>query len=91
MKEIIKKLFEILGYTISRKSDEREVKILSLDEIYSKKIKSSPLIFDVGANNGQSIKRFQKLFDQPVIHAFEPNIREFKKLEKIFQKIIIFN
>ena len=44
MKEIIKKLFEILGYTISRKSDEREVKILSLDEIYSKKIKSSPLL-----------------------------------------------
>ena len=86
MKKFIKKLFEILGYTISRKSNEREVKILSLDEIYSQKIKSSPLIFDVGANNGQSIKRFQKLFDQPVIHAFEPNIKEFKELEKNFSK-----
>ena len=65
MKEIIKKLFEILGYTISRKSDEREVKILSLDEIYSKKIKSSPLIFDVGANNGQSIKGFKNYLINP--------------------------
>ena len=86
MKRIIKKLFESLGYTISRKSDEREVKILSIDEIYCQKIKSYPLIFDVGANNGQSIIRFQKLFNQPIIHAFEPNIREFKNLEKNFSK-----
>lgn len=86
MKKIIKKLFEIIGFTISRKLDEREIKILSLDEIYSQKIKSSPLIFDVGANNGQSIERFQKLFNQPVIHSFEPNIREFKNLEKNFSK-----
>ena len=86
MRKIIKKLFKTLGYTISKKNDEREVKLLTLDEIYSQKLKSSPLIFDVGANNGQSIKRFSKLFEKPVIHAFEPNIREFKNLEKKFSK-----
>ena len=34
--------------------------------------KKKPIIFDIGANKGQSISRFLKLFIQPTIHAFEP-------------------
>ena len=30
-------------------------------------------IFDVGANKGQSIDFFCKIFQNPIIHAFEPN------------------
>jgi FkbM family methyltransferase len=31
-----------------------------------------PVIFDVGANVGQSIELFRKTFARPVIHSFEP-------------------
>lgn len=32
-----------------------------------------PLLLDVGANKGQTIAMFQRVFGRPVIHAFEPN------------------
>jgi FkbM family methyltransferase len=32
-----------------------------------------PLLLDVGANNGQTIAMFQRVFRTPIIHAFEPN------------------
>jgi FkbM family methyltransferase len=32
----------------------------------------APVCFDVGANQGQTIRLFQTSFSQPVIHAFEP-------------------
>jgi FkbM family methyltransferase len=35
--------------------------------------KKNPLLIDVGANTGQTIHMFKRLFERPVIHAFEPN------------------
>lgn len=32
-----------------------------------------PVMFDVGANKGQTLAMFQRVFNKPVIHAFEPN------------------
>jgi FkbM family methyltransferase len=43
-----------------------------------------PVIFDVGANVGQSITRFRALFERPVIHAFEPDARAFQSLQEQF-------
>jgi len=34
---------------------------------------TGPLMFDVGVNKGQTLAMFQRVFDMPVIHAFEPN------------------
>ena len=53
---------------------------------FIKKIKSNPTIFDIGANQGQSIERFKKIFDNPIIHAFEPIDFEFNKFEKKYSK-----
>jgi FkbM family methyltransferase len=39
-----------------------------------------PIIFDVGANTGQSIKFFRKIFYNAKIYSFEPNPLIFKKL-----------
>ena len=39
-----------------------------------------PVIFDIGANKGQTIHFFLKLFPGAVIYAFEPNCRLYKKL-----------
>lgn len=53
-------------------------------------IKSNPVILDVGANKGQSITRYKKLFQSPVIHSFEPNIDEINILKKNIIMIKIY-
>lgn len=59
----------------------QDKKALNIINISLKKIiKSKPLIFDVGANVGQSIKRFNKIFNQPFIHSFEPDPFTYEKL-----------
>jgi FkbM family methyltransferase len=41
-----------------------------------------PLVFDVGANRGQTIERLRKTFARPVIHAFEPGRDTFAELSR---------
>jgi FkbM family methyltransferase len=43
--------------------------------------KARPLILDVGANTGQTVKRFRKAFPASVIHSFEPSQRIFAQLK----------
>lgn len=40
-----------------------------------------PVIFDVGANVGQSINLFRRNFEHSIIHSFEPSPCTFKKLQ----------
>ncbi len=40
-----------------------------------------PVILDVGANTGQSVKRYRKTFPSSVIHSFEPSQRIFEQLK----------
>lgn len=44
--------------------------------------KPTPVVFDVGANVGQSIQMFQRVFKSPTIHAFEPAAECFEQLQK---------
>ncbi len=88
IKKLVKKIFNLTGFEISRKFDEREIKTLTFDEIYKRKITNqSPIIFDIGANKGQSINRFLNLNNNPIIHAFEPNIDEFNILKNKFHSV----
>ncbi len=43
---------------------------------------NSSIIFDVGANRGQSIVFYKRMFPSVTIFAFEPSRRVFQKLEK---------
>ena len=82
-KDIIKKSFNFFGYEVKKKNND--IKELSFDEILKKKIvKKNPVIVDIGANRGQSINRFLKLFDTPIIHSFEPISKEFDILKGEF-------
>lgn len=84
IKKIIKKIFSILGYNISR--IDKKYKKLSFNDIHKAKIDiDNPLIFDVGANKGQSIRRFKNIFPRSTIHAFEPIKEEFVKLQDEFK------
>ena len=79
MKKLIKKLINRLGIDIKRLHPEYR-NSLSFDDIYNLKIKDNPVIFDVGANQGQSIERFRKIFPKSIIHSFEPIKKEFEML-----------
>lgn len=39
-----------------------------------------PVIFDIGAHHGESIKYFKELFPKSIIHSFEPDPDSFDKL-----------
>lgn len=44
--------------------------------------KEKPVCFDVGANKGQSIEHFKKIFTAPIIYSFEPSSKLFAELKK---------
>ncbi len=46
-----------------------------------------PIIFDVGANDGESIKRFRKIFPNLKIYSFEPDDKIFERLKKKYSNI----
>ena len=58
-------------------------KYIVLSHILKKK---RPIIFDVGANVGQSIIGFKKIFPDSIIHSFEPCKEFFYKILKIKKK-----
>jgi FkbM family methyltransferase len=56
-----------------------------LSSYYRKHVEvKKPVIFDVGANKGQTISFFLKLFPEASIFAFEPNPRLYQVLKKKF-------
>lgn len=58
-------------------------RILQREELHLKERSSRNLvILDIGANTGQSIIFYQKLFGEIEIHSFEPNPSAFYKLRK---------
>lgn len=44
-----------------------------------------PIIFDCGANQGQSVKRFKKLYPNSEIHCFEPVKNLIKKIQENYK------
>lgn len=102
MIKLIKYFLNLFGIYIYRsdwklhyKNQEKKNKAkISFNELYSKyynKKNNKLIIFDVGANTGQSIKRFNNEFNLKEIHCFEPNVPAFEKLKKIKSKNIFLN
>ena len=87
-KYIIKKILLILGYKIINKYNHYFGIDESLEKIFNKaKLDKNKLtIFDIGANIGQSIKRFRRKFNKSKIYSFEPNPEIFKNLVEIQKK-----
>lgn len=77
IKKAIKSFMQSLGYKISKtefyKDPFEDIKRLL-------KNKSTPVIFDVGANVGQSINRFKKKFPKSTIYSFEPGSNTYLEL-----------
>tara|TARA_S200000501_G_C20835520_1_gene749162 strand:+ start:769 stop:1572 length:804 start_codon:yes stop_codon:yes gene_type:complete len=69
-KNFIQRLFNLFGFKISSinkgKSNTRQYFSRIIDNI-------NPVIFDVGANRGESIDEFKKYFPNAIFYCFEPN------------------
>jgi FkbM family methyltransferase len=80
MKRLIRYLLRSVGYDITRHRQWR----LGLDPFedmryFTKGIKR-PIIFDVGANKGQSVDNFKRMFPDSSMHSFEPSPRTYAEL-----------
>ena len=74
-KKIIKFMFRVMGYEISRK--------LKPDYTWLKELNIKTII-DIGANDGQYAIKMRKIFPQAKIFSFEPVKKCFLKLEENF-------
>jgi len=83
LKKILKKTLNLFGLDIIRINNE--IKNINFNELLKQKIPNNPIIFDVGGNQGQSIEKFKKIFNKPIIHSFEPIQSEFKKMQAKFK------
>ena len=80
MKKFLQFLVSLFGYNIIKSSNFYKIN-RTLDQAIKSIIKKkNPIIFDVGAHEGESIDRFKNLFQNPIIHSFEPQSKIFEKL-----------
>lgn len=47
--------------------------------------KDMPVIFDIGSNDGQSLKEFKSIWPKSYVHCFEPQLECIKSLESIVE------
>lgn len=83
IKNFTKKILNKFGFDII--NIKSKYYNINFDNLLKNKIKKNPLIIDVGGNTGQSIEKYLKLFDTPIIHSFEPLKKEFSIMQEKFK------
>jgi len=82
-KALVKHAVERLGYDIvKRTTPPYKPGRSSLEDMSRFVTSETPVIFDVGANVGQTIERFRGRFAESTIHAFEPSPETFETLKE---------
>ena len=84
IKSLIKSSIRTLGYDI-RKAVVGQDPFYDMQQLT--KSQRPVVIFDVGANVGQTIDLFRKIITQPIIHAFEPSQQTFRELQDKYSGI----
>lgn len=81
MRRTVRKLTRRFGYDIIKFRKDQ----MGVYPFYdmAKFVKSkNPMLFDIGANVGQTVKDFNEVFNNATIHAFEPSPATFEILKK---------
>ena len=82
IKGVIRDLFRKAGYDVVRyKSDERGLNPFQDMRFFLNETKC-PVIFDVGANVGQTVDQIKKFFPDSFVHSFEPSPSTYAKLNE---------
>ena len=82
--KVVRSLIRRMGYDI-RRFEMGQDAYFDIKGIIGSNL--SPVIFDVGANVGQTIDALRRLFPCPTIHAFEPGQAAFDSLLQTHSKI----
>jgi hypothetical protein len=80
-KKTIINLLSRFGYIITKTNKN----FVNIDNLFKIIIDYNPIIFDVGANKGQSIKIFKNIYPNSFIHSFEPIEEEVKILKNLYE------
>lgn len=81
MRRTVRKFFRKMGYDIIKFKKDK----IGLYPYYDmRKFVNSkkPMLFDVGANLGQTVKDFNEAFTKATIHSFEPTLESFQTLKQ---------
>ena len=82
LKIIIQKLISLIGYQFVKNKNFRKLYRTLDDSLIQLVLSPEPLIFDVGAHEGETISRYRKIFKNSTIHSFEPQSKSFERLKK---------
>jgi len=94
MKNFLKRFLKKLGYKLSRNPKELLLDNDPLIAVKSKSGNDGIILFDIGANIGQTIDKMRSSFSNATIYSFEPSKNSFKKLESKYlqeKNIRIYN
>ena len=80
LKRVVKSFFRLLGFEIHYV--RKGVGVDAFADMRTLAGTERPVIFDVGANVGQTIETFRRYFDRSVIHSFEPGRATFEELRR---------
>lgn len=86
MKQKIRHIIRKFGYDIVQFNPSQIGKD-PLDDMAKFLHNNCPIVFDVGANVGQSIHRFRSRFPRCIIHSFEPSPTTFETLSQKASKL----
>jgi len=80
-KKTINNFLSRFGYIITKNKEQ----FVNINNLFKIIIDYNPIIFDVGANKGQSIRRFKSIYPNCFIHCFEPVEKEVKILKNLYK------
>ena len=93
IKSTLNTLLSGFGFEVRRKTEPFYDPLRSLNYVFSDKENKETssnnvkILFDVGANIGQSVSRFRRWYPNSIIHCFEPDTETFKLLRKNTQHL----
>ncbi|WP_263352080.1 FkbM family methyltransferase [Acidicapsa acidisoli] len=82
LKKRIKEALLQRGFDFRRRQPDEMGHDPYRDLSYLLDVATNPILFDVGANVGQTVASIHERFNSPVIHAFEPSPATFEKLKQ---------
>jgi FkbM family methyltransferase len=82
IKQSIRDLIRKIGYDVSRYNPKELGRDPFRDMKFFLNSLNCPVIFDVGANIGQSVDSFRQTFPDSLIHSFEPSPGTYSKLRE---------
>lgn len=80
-------ILSLCGFSLERQIVRTIGQSIETDISMFTRLSDVRVVFDVGANTGQSLSKFLRMFPSAVLHVFEPDNRAFVDLAKSYSKL----